>query len=302
MGFAQTGTPLRVILPVSAGSAIDAVYRSVAPSLSKALGQPVVGENLAGASSVTGTTALVRAAPDGQTIAIINNNHVVNPSVFARLPYDSLNDITPISIIGESPFVLVVNPDKVPARNAKELVAFLKQKPGVYNYASSGNGSIVHLAGAMFADAAEVEIKHIPYKGTAPQITDIVGGQVEMGVMAYAVAQQHLKSGKLRAIGVTGRNRVPSMPELPTLIEQGLPGVDVTGWFAVIAPARLPQAEVRRLHAGVVAAFAMPEAADAMAKQENLIHPTTPEEATRFLRSEQERYGRLVKKLGVTLD
>ena len=295
--------PLRVILPIGAGSGVDGIVRAVGPSLTKALGgQPVVIENLPGAGGITGTTAIVQAAPDGSTIGVVSNNHSVNPSVFKKLPYDSLKDITPISVIGATPFVLVVNPSKVPAKNANELQALLKAKPGGYTYASSGNGTIIHLAGEMFVDAADVKVLHIPYKGVGPMIADLIGGQVDLGVVALPVVQGHLKSGALRAIGVMGKARVVSLPDLPTIAEQGFPDVDVAGWFAVVGPAKLPPAEVKRLHDAVVAAFAMPEAAQAMAKQENIINPSTPEAAVQFFRSEQERYARLVKKANITLE
>jgi len=294
---------MRVILPVGAGSGVDGIVRAVGPSLTKALGgQPVVIENLPGAGGITGTTAIVQAAPDGSTIGVVSNNHSVNPSVFKKLPYDSLKDITPISVIGATPFVLVVNPSKVPAKNANELQALLKAKPGGYTYASSGNGTIIHLAGEMFVDAADVKVLHIPYKGVGPMIADLIGGQVDLGVVALPVVQGHLKSGALRAIGVMGKARVVSLPDLPTIAEQGFPDVDVAGWFAVVGPAKLPPAEVKRLHDAVVAAFAMPEAAQAMAKQENIINPSTPEAAVQFFRSEQERYARLVKKANITLE
>ena len=295
--------PMRVILPVGAGSGVDGIVRAVGPSLTRALGgQPVVIENLPGAGGITGTTAIVQAAPDGSTIGVVSNNHSVNPSVFKKLPYDSLKDITPISVIGATPFVLVVNPSKVPAKNANELQALLKAKPGGYTYASSGNGTIIHLAGEMFVDAADVKVLHIPYKGVGPMIADLIGGQVDLGVVALPVVQGHLTSGALRAIGVMGKSRVASLPDLPTIAEQGFPDVDVAGWFAVVGPAKLPPAEVKRLHDAVVAAFAMPEAAQAMAKQENIINPSTPEAAVQFFRSEQERYARLVKKANITLE
>ncbi|KQW40453.1 tripartite tricarboxylate transporter substrate binding protein [Rhizobacter sp. Root404] len=294
--------PMRVILPVGAGSGVDTIMRAASPALAKALGQPVVIENLPGAGGITGTTALVRAAPDGATIGVVSNNHVVNPSVYKKMPFDALADITPISVIGETPFVLVVNPAHVPAKNVKELVAFLKAKPGAYNYASSGNGTIIHLAGAMFVEAAQADVKHIPYKGVGPQIADLIGGQVELGVVAVPAALGHLKSGALRAIGVMGKARVPSLPELPTIAEQGLPDVDVGGWFAVIAPPKLPAAEVKRLHAAVLATFASPDVKEAMARQENLIHPSTPEAAAQFFRSEQERYAKIVRKSDIRLD
>jgi len=300
---AQATPPLRVILPVGAGSGVDTIVRAAQNELSKALGgQTVIIENLPGAGGITGTTAIVKAAPDGNTIGVVSNNHAVNPSVFKKLPYDSINDITPISVVGSTPFVLVVNPAKVPAKNAKELQAFLKAKPGGYNYSSSGNGTIIHLAGEMFIDAAGVDVRHIPYKGVGPQVADLIGGQVEMGVVALPVVQAHFKSGALRPIGVMGKSRVASLPDVPTIAEQGFPDVDVAGWFAVVGPAKMPAAQVKRLHDAFTTAFATPEVKAAMAKQENVIDPTTPEAALAFFKSEQERYARLAKKADIQLD
>ena len=295
--------PLRVILPVSAGSGVDTIVRAAAPALRKELGgQPVVVENLPGAGGITGTAALVKAAADGNTVAFVSNNHAVNPSVYKKMPYDSLADITPISMVGATPFVLVVNPTKLPAKNARELVALLKAKPGVYNLASSGNGTIIHLAGEMFVEAAGVDTRHIPYKGVGPMLADLIGGQVDFGVVAVPAVQGHLKNGTLRAIGVMGKARVASLPDVPTIAEQGFPDVDVAGWFAVIGPPKLPAAEVKRLHDAVVAAFAEADVRAAMIKQENVIAPTTPEAAAQMMRSEQERYARLVKKANIALD
>ncbi|MDM0014891.1 tripartite tricarboxylate transporter substrate binding protein [Variovorax sp. J22P168] len=294
--------PLRLVLPVGAGSGVDTIMRAAAPSLTKSLGgQPVVIENLPGAGGITGTSVVVRAAPDGQTLGVVSNNHVVNPSVFKKMPFDAIADITPISVVGETPFVLVVNP-KVPAKNAKELQALLKAKPDGYNYASSGNGTIIHLAGAMFMDAAGVDVRHIPYKGVGPMVADIIGGQVEMGVVALPAVQGQLKSGQLRAIGVMGASRVPSLPDLPTIAEQGFPSVDVGGWFAFVGPARMSPTEVKRLNTAIIAAFNTPETKEAMAKQENIIKPMTPEASAQYFKSEQERYARLVKKANIVAE
>ncbi len=294
--------PMRIILPVGPGSGVDSIVRSAQNALAKHLNQSVVIENLPGAGGVPGTAALIKAAPDGNTIAFVSNNHAVNPSVFKKLPYDSLNDITPISVVGGSPFVLVVNPQKLNVSNAKELAAALKAKPADFNYASSGNGTIIHLGGAMFVDAVGVPLMHIPYKGMGPMLTDMMGGQVDMGVAAVAAVQGQLKSGTLRAIGVMHKSRIASLPNLPTLAEQGFPEVDVAGWFAVIGPAKLPASQVKRIHEAVVAAFNEPEVKAALAKKDDFIQPMTPEASARYLKSEQERYGKLVAKIGVQVD
>jgi tripartite-type tricarboxylate transporter receptor subunit TctC len=292
---------VRMILPVSAGSGVDTIARAAGPALSRALGAQVVIENLPGAGGVTGTAAIVKAPANGQTIGLVSNNHVINPSVYSKMPFDSLEDITPISVIGTTPLVLVVNP-KVPAKDVKELVALAKAKPGAYNYASSGNGTIIHLAGEMFVREAGIEVRHIPYKGTGPMLQDLVGGQVEMGVVALPAVQGHLKSGALRAIGITGRQRAPAAKEIATVAEQGLPNYDVEGWFAVVGPAKLPAADVNRLHGAFVAAFAAPEVQEAMTKQGNVIRPTSPQAAAEMFRSELAKYARVVKAAGVKID
>lgn len=302
LALSQSAAPLRVIVANSAGSGIDIAVRAVAPTLTKTLGRPVVIENLPGAGGITATSALVKAAPDGNTIALVSNNHSVNPSVYKKIPYDSLADITPITVVGDTPFVLAVNPTRIAAKNAKELQSLLKAKPGAYNYGSSGNGTIIHLAAAMFAEAADVDIKHIPYKGMNAMVADLVGGQTDLAAVAVPVAAPFLRAGTLRAIGVMGKQRVASLPDVPTFAEQGFPEVDIAGWFAFIGPAKLPVAEVKRLHDGIVAAFTTTESREAMSKQENVIHPLSPEASAKFFRTEQERYAKLVKKADVKLD
>jgi tripartite-type tricarboxylate transporter receptor subunit TctC len=297
----SSGKPLRVILPVGPNSGVDTIMRAAAPALSKSLGQQVVIENLTGAGGLIGTTAITKAAPDGMTVGVVSNNHVVNPSVYKRMPFDALNDITPISVVGETPFVLVVNPG-VLAKNARELADYLKAKPGAYNYGSSGSGTIIHLAGAMFVDAAKVEVMHLPYKNVGAQLTDIAGGQVEFGAVAVPAAIGQIKGNLLRPIGVMGQERVAALPDVPTLAEQGYPQVDIAGWFAVVGPAKLPDAEVKRIHSAVVEAFATLDLQATMEKQNNVIHPNSPEEAVKFFKSELDRYAGLVKRADIKVD
>ena len=297
---AQSDRVVRIILPVATASGVDTITRAAQAALSKALGHPVVVENQPGAGGILGTSALVKSAPDGFTLGFVSNNHVIYPSVYKSLPFDPINDITPIAIVGTTPIVVVVNP-KLPANNAMELVALLKSKPGTLNYGSSGNGTILHLAAEMFVDEAGAQAKHIPYKGVGPMLTDLIGGQVEFATAALPSVQQHLKSGALRAIGVGAAQRVAAAPDIPTMAEQGMPGYLVEGWFAFIGPKSLAAAEVKRLHEAVSAAFAAPEVREAMARQGNAINISSTETAGQFFRSEMAKYAKLVKKAGIEL-
>ena len=296
--LAQSDRPIRFILPVAAASGVDTITRAAVPALTRALGAPIVVENQPGAGGVVGTTALVKSPPDGSTLGIVSNNHVIYPSVLKSIPFDPINDITPIAIIGSTPMVLVVNP-KVPAKNVQELVALMKARPDAINYGSSGNGTILHLAAAMFVDQAGAKARHIPYKGTGPMITDLVGGQIDFAVSSLPSVQQHVRNGGLRALAVGAPARLPAAPDIPSAAEQGMPNFLVEGWFALVGPARMPPAEVRRIHAATVAAFASPDAVEAMAKQGNTIKVTTPEEAGRFIRSEMGKYSAIVKAVGL---
>jgi tripartite-type tricarboxylate transporter receptor subunit TctC len=296
--WAQSDRPIKFILPVATASGVDTIARAASPALAKALGAPVVIENQAGAGGIVGTSALVKSAPDGTTLSIVSNNHVIYPSVYKTIPFDPVADITPIAIVGSTPIVLLVNP-KVPAKNVQELIALMKAKPDELNYASSGNGTILHLATAMFLDQAGVTAKHIPYKGVGPMLTDLIGGQVDFATSSLPSVQQHIKSGALRALGVGTAKRLAAAPEIPTMVEQGMPNYLVEGWFAVIGPARLPAADVKRINAAVAAAFASPEVMDAMARQGNTIAVSTPEYAGQFIRTEMTKYATIVKKIGL---
>jgi len=292
---------VKFILPNATGSGVDAITRSAQAALGKALGHPVIVENQAGAGGIVGVQALARAAPDGLTLGVVSNNVVIFPSVYKTLPFDLASEVTPIAICGYTPIVLVVNPQRVPATNAKEFVAWLKSKNGEATYASGGNGTILHLASEMFVDEAGAKAQHIPYKGVGPMITDLIGGQVDFGTAALPSVQQHLASGKLRAIGVGTAQRVPAAPDIPSMSEQGLPGYVVEAWFAVLGPKGLPAAEVRRINAAVVAAFADPAVKESMDKQGNVIQVSSPERAQEFFKAEMAKYARLVKKAGIEL-
>jgi tripartite-type tricarboxylate transporter receptor subunit TctC len=208
-------------------------------------------------------------------------------------------DFTPIAVIGSTPMVLVVNPQKVTATNSRDFIAALKARPDGYNFGSGGTGTILHLAAEMFVDVAKVSAKHIPYKGVGPMVTDLLGGQIDFGVVALPSVQQHIKSGALRAIGMCGDKRIAAAPEVPTFVEQGLTDYVMEAWFAVIGPKGMSGADVKRIHDGVVAAFNDAGVKDTMAKQGNTIAITSTEQAQRMFQSELTRYAALVKKVGI---
>ena len=289
---------VRVVLPNATGSGVDTITRTAQPALAKALGKPIVIENQPGAGGIVGLQTLTRAAPDGMTLSVVSNNVVIFPSVYKSLPFELPADITPLAIVGFTPIVLVVNP-KVPAKDAKELIALLKAQPGKINYGSSGNGTILHLAAELFLDEAGVKATHVPYKGVGPMVTDLLGGQVDFVTAALPSVQQHLASGSLRAIGMATAKRVAAAPDIPTFAEQGLPGYVVEAWFAVIGPKGMSPADVTHVHDAVVAAFADPAVKEAMAKQGNTIQIGTSEQAQHAFRSELAKYAALVKKVGL---
>ncbi|RST48109.1 Bug family tripartite tricarboxylate transporter substrate binding protein [Variovorax sp. MHTC-1] len=295
---AQIDRPVRFILPISAGSGVDTIVRASSAALSKALGHIVVVENQPGAGGVVGTQTLIKAPPDGMTLSVVSNNHVIYPSVLKSLPFDPLNDITPIAVIGAGPLVLVVNP-KLPAKDLKSFIALLKSSPGRYNFASSGNGTILHLAAEIFKDLSGTFSTHIPYRGFGPMMQDIVAGQVDWGVGALSAVASQVKAGNLRALCVPSLARSPAAPDIPTSAEAGLPFYVVEGWFGVVGPKGMPAEEVKRIHAAFSTAFATAEVKEAMAKQGNIIKISTPEAAKEFFGNELKRYARVVKRAGV---
>ena len=297
--WAQSDRPVKFILPNATGSGVDAITRAAGPALGKALGASVVVENQAGAGGVVGLQALTKNAPDGNTLSMVSNNVVIFPSVLKSLPFDMPGDFTPIAVVGSTPMVLVVNPQRMNATNSRELIALLKAKPDGYNFGSGGNGTILHLTAEMFLDEAKVKARHIPYKGVGPMVTDLLGGQIDFAVLATPSVQQHIKSGALRAIGMCGDKRTQALPEIPTFVEQGLPGFVMEAWFAVIGPKGMTAATVKKTHEAVVAAFNDAAVREAMAKQGNSINISTPEQAQKAFHTELAKYAALVKKAGI---
>ncbi|WP_157264274.1 Bug family tripartite tricarboxylate transporter substrate binding protein [Azohydromonas aeria] len=298
---AQSDKPIRVVVPLSAGSTVDAVARAMSNQMAKVMGHPIVIDNLPGAGGMTGTVQVVNAPKDGLTLGMISSNHVINPSIYKKVPFDTLKDITPITVIGTVPLVLVVHPS-VKANNVKELVALMKAKPGTLNLGSAGNGSTLHLAGVMFGTEAGVEIRHIPYKGTGPLTSDIVGGQVDMAFISVTAAAPHIKSGKLRALGMSTKTRSPVLPDVPTLAESGLPNYSFDAWIALVGPAGLPAPMVQKVYADTKTVLAQKEVQEALVQQGITVINSTPEQAVPFFKSELDKHAKLVKQSGATAE
>ena len=289
---------VKFILPNATGSGVDAITRAMQPAFAKAIGANVIVENQPGAGGILGLQQLGRAAPDGSTLSVVSNNVVIFPSIHKTLPFDVATDFTPITICGFTPLVLVANP-KLPAKDARELVALMKARPDGITYASSGAGTILHLAAAMFLDEVGAQARHVPYKGVGPMVTDLLGGHVDWGVVALPSAQAHLKTGALRAIGVVTEKRLGAAPEIPAFAEQGFGKYQVEAWFGVLGPKGMAPAEVQRIRDAVAAALNAPETKEIMDKQGNVISVSTVDYAQKHVRAELARYAAVSKKIGL---
>jgi tripartite-type tricarboxylate transporter receptor subunit TctC len=298
---AQADRPLRLIVPLTTGSAVDGLARALGPELAKQLSRPVIVENLPGAGGTTGTLQVVRAPKDGSTLGLVASGHVINPFIYKAMPFDALRDVTPISVIAASPLVLVVHPS-LPAKDTRELIALLKANPDKFNYGSAGNGSIAQLATELFAKEAGVRIKHIPYRGVGPLMTDLIGGQVQIAIVGTSAAQQQVAAGKLRAIAVTSSKRVAQMPTVPTIAESGIAGYQYEPWIAVIGPADLPASQAAGFATAFKAAMAAPSLRETLAAQGFNTIGNSPDEAKAFFAAELKRHEKLVKDSGAVLE
>lgn len=290
--------PIRLIVPLTPGSLVDSVARAMSEDVAKVAGRPVVVENIPGAGNIIGTSQMVRSKPDGLTLAMVSSNHVINPSLYKSIPFDSLKDISPISVVGTSTMVLAVNND-VKAKTPAELVALMKAAPGRLNMGSSGNGTTLHLAGEMLLKQAGVKAEHIPFSGQGPLLTSLMGGQVDFGFVAVATGTPLFQAGKLRALAVSGKTRSPVLPDLPTLAESGYPEYDLDSWVAVIGPPGLPAETVDYLHKTFKQALASAKVASTFASQGILPLGSTPAETSAYFQSEYDKYAALIKSLGI---
>lgn len=290
--------PIRLVVPFPPGGGLDTLARIVGPKLQASLGQPVLVENKVGAAGTIGVDFVAKAAPDGYTLAVGSpGNMSVTPALNPNLPYKPLTDFVPISMGVRMPMFLVVNPS-LPANTIQQLIALAKANPGKYTYSSGGQGSALHLAGELFNIRAGVDIRHIPYKGTAPAIADLLAGQVNMTI-ADASVLQHVKSGKLRALGQTTPARAPSSPDIPTIAEGGVPGYSATNWYGFFAPAGTPAGIAQKLNVAFVAALKQPDVVATLRNGGMDVAPSTGQELGAFLKEDMERWADVIKQAGL---
>ncbi|WP_137178211.1 tripartite tricarboxylate transporter substrate binding protein [Roseomonas sp. AR75] len=294
--------PLRMIAPFPPGGPVDTFARILAPAMSDQLRQPVVVENRAGAGGIVGLEAVARAAPDGYTIGLGGPGAlVVSQHLLPRMPYDTLRDFTPIAQAIGVPEILVVHPS-VPARDIAALVALAKAQPGALNYASAGNGTFPHLAAELFKLRAGVDITHVPYRGAAPAITDLVAGRVQMMIADAPVVLPQIRSGNLIALGVASRARFEGLPDLPTIAQAGVVGIEADAWYALLGPAGIPADRLATLHGALVAALATPEVKRLLAAQGAHGIGDSPQDFAAHLRSEIAKWGEVVRSAGVKME
>lgn len=287
--------PIRLVVPTTAGGGADIMSRLIAEHMSKRLGQQVVVDNRPGAGNVVGSDIVAKAEPDGHTILMTYTDHVFNPSLHASLPFDPLEDFVGVTRVATIPLLVSVNPD-LPVNNVEELIEYARANPGELNFGSAGFGTSLHLAGELFKNLADIEMVHIPYKGSSPAFIDLISGQVQVMFPTALSVRPHVESGDIRAIASTGKVRTPAAPDLPTVAESGLPDYEASIWYAVLAPAGTPKEIVNRLNAEFHAVLDMPEVRNTLAERGSEVETSTPEELDKFIRDELEKWTRVIKE------
>jgi tripartite-type tricarboxylate transporter receptor subunit TctC len=303
-GLAQSypSRPVRIVVPLSPGGFADTPARMLAPRLSEQFGRQFFVENKPGAGGTIGWDFTAKAAPDGHTLAITGSTHLITAHLYKNLSYDVFKDFTHIAMLASGPYVLVVNPQKAAAGSVRELIALAKAKPGEVDFASSGNGSSQHLVGALFNAMTGTQLNHVPYKGSGPAMQDLISGQVGVSFAGVPNVLTHVKSGRLRALGVTTATRWSELPNVPTLAEAGVPGYEANLWLSISGPANMPPDIVQRLNAEIAKALLNPEL------QANFrsggVEATTmsPQQLLALTRAEYEKWGRVVRETGATVN
>ena len=296
------GKPIRLICPFPPAGAVDIASRATAHELSRILGQPVAVENKPGAGGNLGGAEAARSAPDGYTLFMTTSGiQAINPALYAKMAFDPNRDLAPVAALVSLNNVLVVHPS-VPAKTVQEVIALAKKDPGKWTYASSGNGTSIHMSGAMFTQLTGTDMLHIPYKGSGPAVTDLLAGQVNMMFDNIPSSLPHIKAGKLRALATTGAKRDPALPDLPTLAEAGVPGYESGVWFGLTVPAGTPREIIVKLNAAALQAAKAPEFVKRMTDLGYNLIPSTPEQMATMLKAELARWAPIVKSSGAKID
>ena len=293
--------PVRFIVPFTPGAINDLLARLIGSRLAESWNQQVVVDNRAGAGTVIGTDLVAKSPADGYTLLLVSTAFAINQTLYPKLPYDTVKDFAPVAQIASAPFLMVVYP-QLPVKSVKELVALAKAKPGQLSYGSTGSGGTAHLIGEMFKATAGVDIVHIPYKGLAPAMTDVIAGQVSMTLGSYSTLGPQVKSGRLRALAVTSKSRFRVTPDIPTIAEAGYPNFDATAWWGVAVPAGTPKNVVSRLHADITRTLQSPEVRERLATEGADVASGSPAAFAEFIRNETVKWGRVVKASGAKVD
>jgi len=294
--------PVRLVVPFPAGGTTDILARAAAQKLSEAWGQQVIVDNRPGAGGNIGAELVAKAPPDGYTLLMGTvGTHAINASLYSKLPYDHVKDFAPAILVAGVPNVLVVNPS-LPVNSVADLIAYAKANPGKLNFASSGSGTSIHLSGELFKTLAGVQMTHVPYKGSAPALTDLMGGQVQLMFDNLPSSLAFIKAGKLRALAVTSTSRAAALPDVPTMIEAGVPGFEASSWFGIVAPAGTPREAVMRINGDVAKWLASPDARERLSSQGAIAAGGSPEDFARHIASDTAKWARVVKESGAKVD
>ncbi|MBP0630679.1 tripartite tricarboxylate transporter substrate binding protein [Cupriavidus sp. AcVe19-6a] len=289
-----TQKPITLVVPFAPGGGNDILARAIAPKMGQLLGQTIVIENKPGAGGNLGADYVAHAAPDGYTLVIASSQITMNPFLGMKIPFQVERDFEPVGRIASVPIMLVANPDQ-PFRTLQEFIQYTRANPGKLSYSSPGPGTPQHLAGEVFAKLNKTELLHVPYRGTGPSITDLMGGQVQISFATFASSIQFVRAGKLRALGIAGKKRSALMPDLPTFAEAGIVGYDAELWYSLLAPARTPKAVVDKVNAALVAALKSPDVAGQLAKQGFEPQASTPDELKAYIGKEMSRWQRVIQ-------
>ena len=294
--------PVKFIVPFPPGGSVDPLARLLAARLTVALGQPFIVENRAGGSGSIGTAAAAKSAPDGYTWLFVFDTHAVNPYLIPNLPFDTVKDLAPVMLVGTAPMAIVTHPSR-PYRTFDDLLRAAKAKPGTLSYGSIGSGSLGHLTMTLLQQAGGFKLIHIPYKGGGPMTTDALGGQIDLGIASVAVLSQHVRGGKLRAVAVTGDKRTHTMPDVPTLAEQGYPGISAHAWWGVFGPAGVPAPILERFHQELAKALNQPDLRNLLGEQLGMdLVIGSREGLQKFLAGEMERWSKVVRENNIGAD